>query len=105
MASAGPGGDGDHPRRRSPLTVGIDDAGRTSLEPAGRGVDGAVATLLGILHEAQITRRVVADEGLPPVRVRVLRPLEEPLGGVVRHVDLRQPDEEPRVLPAAPRRR
>jgi predicted RNA-binding Zn ribbon-like protein len=37
------------------LSVVIDDTGRTALEPAGRGVDGAVATLLGILHEAQIT--------------------------------------------------
>jgi predicted RNA-binding Zn ribbon-like protein len=37
------------------LTLAIDDTGRTSLEPAGRGVDAAVATLLGILHEAQLT--------------------------------------------------
>ena len=36
------------------LIVAVDDAGRTSLEPAGRGPDGAVATLLGILHEAQL---------------------------------------------------
>ena len=37
------------------LSVAVDDTGRTALEPAGRGVDGAVATLLGILHEAQLT--------------------------------------------------
>jgi len=37
------------------LSVVIDDTGRTALEPAGRGIDGAVATLLGILHEAQLT--------------------------------------------------
>ena len=37
------------------LRVGIDDAGRTALEPERSGVDGAVATLLGILHEAQLT--------------------------------------------------
>jgi predicted RNA-binding Zn ribbon-like protein len=37
------------------LTVGVDDAGRTALEPAAGGVDGAVAALLGILHEAQLT--------------------------------------------------
>ena len=37
------------------LSVAIDDAGRTALEPARRGVDGAVATLLGILHEAQLS--------------------------------------------------
>ena len=37
------------------LRVGVDDAGRTTLEPDPRGVDGAVATLLGILHEAQLT--------------------------------------------------
>ncbi len=37
------------------LSVTVDEAGRTALEPAGRGVDGAVATLLGILHEAQLT--------------------------------------------------
>jgi len=36
------------------LSVAVDDAGRTRLEAAGRGVDGAVATLLGILHEAQL---------------------------------------------------
>ena len=37
------------------LSVVIDDTGRTALEPAGRGIDGAVATLLWILHEAQLT--------------------------------------------------
>jgi predicted RNA-binding Zn ribbon-like protein len=37
------------------LAVALDDDGRTSLEPAHSGVDGAVATLLGILHEAQLT--------------------------------------------------
>jgi predicted RNA-binding Zn ribbon-like protein len=37
------------------LIVAIDDTGRTALERAGRGVDGAVATLLGILHEAQLS--------------------------------------------------
>ena len=37
------------------ISVAIDDAGRTALEPTGRGVDGAVATLLGILHEAQLS--------------------------------------------------
>jgi predicted RNA-binding Zn ribbon-like protein len=39
----------------APLTVAIDDTGRTALEPAGEGIAGAVATLLGILHEAQLT--------------------------------------------------
>jgi predicted RNA-binding Zn ribbon-like protein len=37
------------------LRVAIDGTGQTALEPTGRGVDGAVATLLGILHEAQLT--------------------------------------------------
>jgi predicted RNA-binding Zn ribbon-like protein len=37
------------------LGVVVDTAGRTALEPARNGVDGAVATLLGILHEAQLT--------------------------------------------------
>jgi predicted RNA-binding Zn ribbon-like protein len=37
------------------LAVAIDDTGRTALEPTRAGVDGAVATLLGILHEAQLT--------------------------------------------------
>jgi predicted RNA-binding Zn ribbon-like protein len=37
------------------LTLAIDDTGRTALESSGGGVDGAVATLLGILHEAQLT--------------------------------------------------
>jgi predicted RNA-binding Zn ribbon-like protein len=54
---------GDHPvpdvigafADRALLRVAIDDEGRTRLEPAPGGVDGAVATLLGILHEAQLT--------------------------------------------------
>ena len=37
------------------LTVGVDDAGHTALEPAAGGVDGAVAALLGIMYEAQLT--------------------------------------------------
>ncbi len=37
------------------LKVVIDEAGHTSLEPTAQGVDGAVATLLGILHEAQLS--------------------------------------------------
>jgi predicted RNA-binding Zn ribbon-like protein len=37
------------------LSVALDDAGRTGLESARHGVDGAVATLLGILHDAQLT--------------------------------------------------
>jgi predicted RNA-binding Zn ribbon-like protein len=41
--------------RAAPLTVAVDDAGRTALEPTRGGVDGAVATLLGILHDAQLT--------------------------------------------------
>jgi predicted RNA-binding Zn ribbon-like protein len=41
--------------RSARLEVALDGSGRTALEPAERGVDGAVATLLGILHEAQIT--------------------------------------------------
>jgi predicted RNA-binding Zn ribbon-like protein len=41
--------------RAAPLTVAIDDTGRTALEPARGGADGAVATLLAILHEAQLT--------------------------------------------------
>ena len=39
----------------SPLRVTVDASGRTALEPERGGVDGAVATLLGILHEAQLT--------------------------------------------------
>lgn len=40
---------------RAALGVTVDDTGRTALEPAGRGVDGAVARLLGILYAAQLT--------------------------------------------------
>jgi predicted RNA-binding Zn ribbon-like protein len=39
----------------APLGIAVDDAGRTTLEPTRGGVDGAIATLLGILHEAQLT--------------------------------------------------
>jgi len=41
--------------RTARLKVGIDEAGRTALEADRSGVEGAVATLLGILHEAQLT--------------------------------------------------
>ena len=41
--------------RTARLRVVINDAGRTALEADRPGVDGAVATLLGILHEAQLT--------------------------------------------------
>jgi predicted RNA-binding Zn ribbon-like protein len=37
------------------LRIVVDNAGQTSLVPDARGVDGAVATLLGILHEAQVS--------------------------------------------------
>jgi predicted RNA-binding Zn ribbon-like protein len=37
------------------LRVGFGLRGATELEPVGRGADGAVATVLDILHEAQIT--------------------------------------------------
>jgi len=39
----------------APLTVAVDEAGRASLVPARVGVAGAVAALLGIMHEAQLT--------------------------------------------------
>jgi predicted RNA-binding Zn ribbon-like protein len=41
--------------RTARLKVGIDEAGLTVLEADRPGVDGVVATLLGILHEAQLT--------------------------------------------------
>ena len=41
--------------RTARLRVAVDDGGRTVLEPDRPGVDGAIATLLGILHEAQLT--------------------------------------------------
>ena len=41
--------------RAALFRVAIDDAGQVALEPAGRGVDGAVATLLDIVREAQLT--------------------------------------------------
>jgi predicted RNA-binding Zn ribbon-like protein len=40
---------------RAHLNVVVDAEGRTALEPVRGGVDGAVATLLGILHEAQLS--------------------------------------------------
>ena len=41
--------------RSARLRVAVDDGGRTVLEPDRPTVDGAVAALLGILHEAQLT--------------------------------------------------
>lgn len=40
---------------RAELRVALHGDGRTTLEPAARGVNGAVATLLVILHEAQLS--------------------------------------------------
>ncbi len=37
------------------LRVGFGSLGATELEPVGRGTDAAVATVLDILHEAQVT--------------------------------------------------
>ena len=37
------------------LALAVDERGRTVRGPARGGADGAVATLLGILHEAQLT--------------------------------------------------
>lgn len=39
----------------APLSVAVDAAGRTALAAGATGVDGAVATLLGIFHEARLT--------------------------------------------------
>jgi predicted RNA-binding Zn ribbon-like protein len=41
--------------RTARLRVDVDEAGRTALEPDRPSVDGAIASLLGILHEAQLT--------------------------------------------------
>lgn len=40
---------------RARLRVGFGGGGTTALEPVDSGTDGAVAALLGILHEAQLT--------------------------------------------------
>jgi predicted RNA-binding Zn ribbon-like protein len=39
----------------APLRIALGDDGRTALRPAAGGVDGAVATLLAIVHEAQLS--------------------------------------------------
>jgi predicted RNA-binding Zn ribbon-like protein len=49
--------------RKARLTLGLDTSGETVLEPAAGGVDGAVATLLGILHEAQLSGRWLRLKG------------------------------------------
>jgi predicted RNA-binding Zn ribbon-like protein len=41
--------------RTAGVIVTADDDGRTHLEPQRAGIDGAVATLLSIMHEAQLT--------------------------------------------------
>lgn len=39
---------------KAQLGIEVDERGQTRLEPTGTGVDAAVASLLGILHEAQV---------------------------------------------------
>jgi predicted RNA-binding Zn ribbon-like protein len=41
--------------RGATLRIRLDGGGHTSLAPGGRDVDSAVATLLAVLHEAQLT--------------------------------------------------
>jgi predicted RNA-binding Zn ribbon-like protein len=41
--------------QQAPLRVIADDRGQTVLEAVAGGVDGATATLLGILHESQVS--------------------------------------------------
>ncbi len=48
---------------RGTLSVVVSANAKTSLEPARRGVDGAIAVLLGILHEAQLTGEWVRLKG------------------------------------------
>ena len=43
-----------HAWPKAQLRVEVDASGQTRLESTGSGVDAAVATLLGILHEAQL---------------------------------------------------
>lgn len=40
---------------RAQVEVVVDDDGRTALHPARPGADGVIATLLAILHEAQLS--------------------------------------------------
>ena len=40
--------------RSADLRVGLDDRGRTRLEPTRRGIEAAAATMLGIVHEAHL---------------------------------------------------
>jgi predicted RNA-binding Zn ribbon-like protein len=40
---------------RAPLVVAIDDNGRTRLDAPRHGVDGVIATLLAVMHDAQRT--------------------------------------------------
>jgi predicted RNA-binding Zn ribbon-like protein len=47
----------------SRLTVALDDSGQTELAPATSGMGGAVATLLGILHEAQLAGQWLRMKG------------------------------------------
>lgn len=45
----------DRAARSARLRIHVDDGGATSLAPSGRGVDAAVAQLLAIVHDAQLT--------------------------------------------------
>jgi predicted RNA-binding Zn ribbon-like protein len=40
---------------KATMRVDVDPSGRTALQPARGGITAAVATLLGIIHEAQVT--------------------------------------------------
>ena len=87
--------------RTARLRVAVDDAGRTVLEPDRPSVDGAVAALLGILHEAQLTGQWRRLKGVGSAAMRSLTAPRTARRCVVRDADLRQPDQEPR-LPATP---
>src|SRR5215207_2618402 len=86
--SAGPAPGGIRTARRDGARAGRRRGGRSGRDGPGHPARGADQ------------RIVAAAQGLPAVRVRLLRPLEEPFRRVVRDVDLRQPDEEPNLSTA-----
>jgi predicted RNA-binding Zn ribbon-like protein len=78
------------------LRIDVDPAGTTSMRPRSHGVEGAIALLLGILHEAELTH------AWP--RLKACRQCgyaffdrSKNRSATWCDVDLRQPDEEPAV--------
>ena len=86
--------------RTAQLTIAF-GGDSSELVPLDPGLDGALGP--GGRHRLHVDggRQLAADEGMPALRLGLLRPLPQPVELVVLDEVLREPHEDPRVPPPA----